>query len=54
MKATYYETSEPGSYGGVRALTSYSGMPVKTVKGWLKTQNPYTLHKPVVQKFPRR
>jgi hypothetical protein len=33
MKATYYEASEPGSYGGVRALTRYSGMPVKTVKG---------------------
>jgi transposase InsO family protein len=54
MKATNYEASEPGSYGGVRALTRYSGMPVKTVKGWLETQDPYTLHKPVVKKFPRR
>jgi transposase InsO family protein len=54
MKSTYYEASEPGSYGGVRALTRYSGMPVKTVKGWLETQDPYTLHKPVVKKFPRR
>jgi transposase InsO family protein len=54
MKATYYEASEPGSYGGVRALARYSGMPVKTVKGWLETQDPYTLHKPVVKKFPRR
>jgi hypothetical protein len=54
MKATYYEASEPGSYGGVRALARYSGMPVKTVKGCLETQDPYTLHKPVVKKFPRR
>jgi transposase InsO family protein len=54
MKATYYEASEPGSYGGVRTLTRYSGMPVKTVKGWLETQDPYTLHKPVVKKFPCR
>jgi hypothetical protein len=54
MKATYYEASEPGSHGGVCALTRYSGMPVKTVKGWLETQDPYTLHKPVVKKFPRR
>jgi L-rhamnose mutarotase len=29
-------------------------MPVKTVNGWLETQDPYTLHKPVVKKFPRR
>jgi transposase InsO family protein len=54
MKATYYEASGPGSYGGVRALARYSGMPVKTVKGRLETQDPYTLHKPVVKKFPRR
>jgi transposase InsO family protein len=54
MKATYYEASEPGSYGGVRALARYCGMLVKTVKGWLETQDPYTLHKPVVKKFPRR
>jgi hypothetical protein len=45
---------EPGSYGVVRALTRYSGMPVKTVKGWLETQDSYTLHKPVAKKFPRR
>jgi transposase InsO family protein len=54
MKATYYEASEPGSYGGIRALARYSGMPVKTVKGWLETQDPYTVHKPVAKKFPRR
>jgi hypothetical protein len=28
-------------------------MPVKTVKGWLETQDLYTLHKPVEKKFPR-
>jgi L-rhamnose mutarotase len=54
MKATYYEASEPGFYGGVRALTRYCGMPVKMVKGWLETQDPYTVHKPAVKKFPRR
>jgi hypothetical protein len=54
MKTTYYEANEPGSYSGVRALTRYSGKPVKTAKGWLETQDPYTLHKPVVKKFPRR
>jgi hypothetical protein len=54
MKVAYYEASEPGLYGGVRALARYSGMPVKTVKGWLQIQDRYTLHKPVVKKFPRR
>jgi hypothetical protein len=29
-------------------------MPVKTVREWLETQDPYMLHKPVVKKFPRR
>jgi hypothetical protein len=36
-ESVYYESSEPGSYGGVRALARYSGSPVKTVKRWLKT-----------------
>jgi hypothetical protein len=44
----------PARCGGVRALTRYSGMPVKTVKGWLETRDPCTLHKPVVKEFPRR
>jgi hypothetical protein len=49
-----YEAIEPGSYGGIRALTRYSNMPVKTNKGWLETQDSYTLHKPVVENFARR
>jgi hypothetical protein len=53
-ESVYYESSEPGSYGGVRALARYSGSPVKTVKRWLETQDPYTLHKPAIRKFPRR
>ena len=54
MEAVYYESSNPGSYGGIRPLARYGGMPVKTVKGWLETQDTYTLHKPVMKKFPRR
>ena len=50
----YYEASKPGSYGGVRPLARYGGMPVKTFKGWLETQDTYTLHKPITKKFPRR
>ncbi len=54
MESVYYEASKPGSYGGVRPLARYSGMPIKFVKSWLETQDPYSLHKPVVKKFPRR
>ena len=54
MEAVYYESSEPGSYGGVRPLARYGGMPIKAVKGWLESQDTYTLHKPVTKKFPRR
>jgi transposase InsO family protein len=54
MESVYYEASNPGSYGGIRALTRYSGMPVKTVGRWLETQDPYTLHKLIAKNFPRR
>jgi hypothetical protein len=53
-ESVYYESSEPGSYGGVRALPRYSGSLVKTVKRWLETQDPYTLHKLAIRKLPRR
>ena len=54
MESVYYEASKPGSYGGVRALARYGGMPVRKVGRWLETQDPYTLHKPMRKKFPRR
>jgi transposase InsO family protein len=54
MESIYYEASSPGSFGGVRALARYSGMPVKTATKWLETQDSYTLHKPIVKKFQRR
>lgn len=54
MESVYYEASNPGSFGGVRPLARYGGLPVKKVKGWLESQDAYTLHKPVVKNFPRR
>ena len=54
MESVYYEASKPGSYGGIRPLARYSGMPIKSVKSWLETQDPYSLHKPMMKKFPRR
>ena len=54
MESVYYEASNPGSYGGIRALARYGGMPVKQAKTWLETQDTYTLHKQPTKKFPRR
>jgi hypothetical protein len=54
MESVYYETGKPGSFGGVRALARYGWMLVKKVKGFLETQDTYTLHKPIIKNFPRR
>ena len=54
MESVYYEASKPGSFGGVRSLARYGGMPVKNAKTWLETQDTYTLHKPLTKRFPRR
>ena len=54
MESVYYEASKPGSYGGVRPLVRYGGMPARRTKTWLETPDTYTLHKPLTRKFPRR
>jgi hypothetical protein len=54
MESRYYEASMPGSYGGVRALARYSGLPVSVAGRWLEKQDPYTLHKPTAKRFLRR
>ena len=41
-----------GSFGGVESLIR--GSDVKNVKDWLKSQETYTLHKPVRRRFKRR
>jgi hypothetical protein len=51
MESRYYEASTPGFYGGVRALARYSELPVRAVWRWLEKQDPYTLHKPTVERF---
>jgi hypothetical protein len=52
MESVYYETGKPGFFRW--RSSSGGGMPVKKVKGWLETQDTYTLHKPIVKNFPRR
>jgi transposase InsO family protein len=54
MEKNYYDAREPGSYGGVRPLARRTGKKKEEVEAWLKTQDTYTLHKPVRRRFPRR
>jgi hypothetical protein len=48
----YYDASKVGSFGGVEALTR--GSDISNVKDWLRSQETYTLHKPVRRRFKRR
>ena len=50
----YYNVKEIGSYGGVKPLSAKTKLKTESVREWLKTQDAYTLHKPVRYKFPRR
>lgn len=50
----YYKIDGAGSYGGIKRLSKESGIPLKTTKKWLMTQDTYTLHKPIRLKFMRR
>ena len=52
MNESYYDVTNPVSYGGVHRLAKQYGS--KTASDWLKTQDAYTLHKPLRKKFPRR
>lgn len=54
LENIYYDIENPASYGGVAKLSKISGIPFRTVKNWLKSQDTYTLHKPVRHKFIRR
>src|SRR6188768_2685946 len=52
LKSIYYDAAKVGSFGGVESLIR--GSEVKNVKDWLRSQETYTLHKPVRRRFKRR
>jgi transposase InsO family protein len=52
MNESYYDVNNVASYGGVRPLALEFG--TTSASNWLKTQDAYTLHKPLRKKFPRR
>ena len=51
INEAYYDVENAASYGGVQPLARQFG--VKPATDWLKTQDTYTLHKPIRKKFPR-
>ena len=50
----YYDAKGIGSYGGIRRLARKTKLTPDLVREWLRSQDTYTLHKPVRYKFPRR
>ena len=54
LKKHYYEADKAGSYGGVEALRRVTKQKKTKIKNWLSFQDAYTLHKPVLKRFPRR
>jgi Integrase core domain/Chromo (CHRromatin Organisation MOdifier) domain len=52
MIESYYHVDSAASYGGVSSLAREFG--TKSASNWLKSQDAYTLHKPLRKKFPRR
>jgi hypothetical protein len=51
MDEIYYDPSAPGSYSGLTSLVRYGG---PQAREWVKSQDTYTLHKPIRHKFRRR
>ena len=54
LEEIYYNPQNPASYGGVQALSKESGVSIKAVEKWLKSQSAYTLHKPARKRYLTR
>ena len=55
MDEIYFSPSQPGSFGGVQALSRVRNEKTQQeIKRWLMSQETYTLHKPVRRKYKRR
>lgn len=54
LRKTYYNASNPASFGGVQRLAEKTNLNPEQVQEWLSQQWTYSLHKPVKKKFQRR
>ena len=50
---TYFDFSNPGSYGGLQRLHKATGVPVKKLKSIMQKNLIYSLHKPVRVHYTR-
>ena len=50
---TYYDFSNPGSYGGLERLHKTTGVPVKKLKSIMWKNSIYSLHKPLRVRYTR-
>lgn len=55
LASVYYDPSHPAGYAGAKPLlkTMRNKYSQKVISDWLKSQDTYTLHKPVRKVFPR-
>jgi hypothetical protein len=54
LENIYYNPKHPAGYTGLTSLSRETKQALPHVKKWLSEQDTYTLHKPVIRKFPRR
>ena len=54
VRKVYYNTKQPGSFGGVAPLAKALRQKRSETREWLSFEDAYTLHKPTRQKFQRR
>ena len=54
LAQAYHNPLRAGAYGGINSLVRSTGIHKDRVQQWLSHQDAYTLHKPVLYKFPRR
>ena len=58
LEESYYDSKNPHSYGGKYKLKQFAknqkNISTQKTEEWLQTQDPYTLHKGVRKRFPRR
>lgn len=54
LEKAYYNLEDPSCYGSVNRLSKNTGSTIGKTRDWLKSQDTYTLHRPVRRKFDRR
>jgi len=54
MNDIYHDIRSPGSFGGIDKLRRITNKRRKDVVDYLKSQDAYTLHKPIRRRFIRR